>query len=777
MIASPAPDLAVTDGSSTIFSDIAASTDEVFTMEEAARRKGVSYHTVSRAVRSGKLRAKRLGRMQLIAGEELHRWTPMRQRAPKRYRKPPDLDAVPGVVDLASGERVELARRLAIFSQTIHVAAAERDQQSFHQLLCDRFSQALGLRRVVLWTVDEERNTATRAASFGPHLSDTPAVISPLSPELLNYLDSNPGVHVQRDPEGMMSPLGYRFQYVHSILMAPLRVGDRWIGAFCGDWDGEHHELGEDELSLSQIIANQAALAIDLARLRASEVERAKQLSALLENLSEAVSATDGDHRFLFMNRASREITGYDNPESTSGRPVLEVAAMVKRYELDGSELTPAETPLARALKGQRVRDRRYFIERPDGVRVAVSVNAEPIRDGENITGAVAVTRDITADIEREVAEQEQRRSLEWAVERARAVGDISLAVNSGDDLQSVLQTAISKMTDLLGGVSGSIYFHRPDGDQPGGQMVGQVGYKLGGMPVQESPEALMQLPGTLVALAKHSAILHTYVKASTSERIVFDRYGFRSALIVPLLVRGEPIGTAYVNYLDDDRNLTEEDFAFAGALAAQCALAIEKARLHDELAAGHQRLVSVLDQLPYGIILAEAPDGFITFANSVARSLVGWTRKGAIKTVSDLPLVSVEPGLFGTIDRQIEATLRRGKPIQGQAVRIVQPDQSEIPAVAHVSVLHDGSGRQTGAICVLVIGPDADHAEKLTSDIASAIAHELRNPLTALIGNVQLLRRRIEEMDEFDLDYITDRIDRIESTGKQIGSILLLRE
>ena len=46
-------------------------TGDVYTMAEAARLKGVSYHTVSRAVRRGKLPATRLGRMALITSEDL----------------------------------------------------------------------------------------------------------------------------------------------------------------------------------------------------------------------------------------------------------------------------------------------------------------------------------------------------------------------------------------------------------------------------------------------------------------------------------------------------------------------------------------------------------------------------------------------------------------------------------------------------------------------------------------------------------------------------------
>lgn len=70
-----------------------------YTMADAATFKGVSYHTVSRAVRRGKLLATRLGRQALIARADLDAWTPMTERAPKKYgRREPNADVVPVLV-------------------------------------------------------------------------------------------------------------------------------------------------------------------------------------------------------------------------------------------------------------------------------------------------------------------------------------------------------------------------------------------------------------------------------------------------------------------------------------------------------------------------------------------------------------------------------------------------------------------------------------------------------------------------------------------------------
>src|SRR6266545_228111 len=111
--------LVAENGSNGIASAVAGGGD-VYTMAEAARLKGVSYHTVSRAVRRGKLPAQRLGKMAFINAADLQAWRPMVERAPRKYRRrTPQSDASPALIDLASGERVELARQLSVMLQVV----------------------------------------------------------------------------------------------------------------------------------------------------------------------------------------------------------------------------------------------------------------------------------------------------------------------------------------------------------------------------------------------------------------------------------------------------------------------------------------------------------------------------------------------------------------------------------------------------------------------------------------------------------------------------------
>lgn len=242
-------------------------TGDVYTMAEAARLKGVSYHTVSRAVRRGKLPATRLGRMALITSEDLREWRPMRERAPRKYRRrEPNPEATPALLDLASAERVELASRLASLSEAIYAAAAGMPRDEFFGLLADRLAGTLGMRRVAIRILDESTGRTARLASYGPPLTNLPDETS--------SDDSPLKLDISRPPKAVVEDLSERSApgtetiNVNSVLIVPIRIGERYVGVVVADRNGEPFDLNEGELDLAQAMANVAALTLDGARTR-----------------------------------------------------------------------------------------------------------------------------------------------------------------------------------------------------------------------------------------------------------------------------------------------------------------------------------------------------------------------------------------------------------------------------------------------------------------------------------------------------------------------------
>lgn len=234
---------------------------DVYTMAEAARLKGVSYHTVSRAVRRGKLPATRLGRMALITSEDLREWRPMRERAPRKYRRrEPNPEATPALLDLASAERVELASRLASLYEALHAASGGTRPDDFFGLIAERLAGALGLRRVAIRIVDDRTGQTTRVGAYGAPMSNLPDVTAPNESPFAQVL-----AHPERAQVEDVSERGTRTGAspdLTSLLVAPIRIDDRFAGVIVGDRNGERFDLNPGELDLAQAMANLAGLTL-----------------------------------------------------------------------------------------------------------------------------------------------------------------------------------------------------------------------------------------------------------------------------------------------------------------------------------------------------------------------------------------------------------------------------------------------------------------------------------------------------------------------------------
>jgi excisionase family DNA binding protein len=243
----------------------ATGSGDVYTMAEAARLKGVSYHTVSRAVRRGKLPATRLGRMALITSEDLREWRPMRERAPRKYRRrEPNPEATPALLDLASSDRVELASRLASLYEALHAASTPGPGEELFGLIADRLAGSLGLRRVAIRLIDERGGKTMRVASYGPPISNLPDETSLANSPLATDASRPPRAVVEELSEREVREGGAL--NVKSLLVAPIRVDDQFVGVIIGDKNGEPFGLNQGELDLAQAMANVAALSLSNAR-------------------------------------------------------------------------------------------------------------------------------------------------------------------------------------------------------------------------------------------------------------------------------------------------------------------------------------------------------------------------------------------------------------------------------------------------------------------------------------------------------------------------------
>jgi len=746
-----------------------------YTMVEAAKLKGVSYHTVSRAVRAGRLPVQRLGRMALIAGDDLTEWRPMRQRAPRRYRQnEPGKDASPVFLDASLGERLELARRLSTLYEIIHSASSELPLDEFSQLICGRMVQVFHFSRGALWLFDDALTTAARVASVGGKLTSLPDHIDLAAyPSFLEFA-RNSVTHVNKDPKSDMSELDdpELGEPIGPVLALTLQIGNRTIGGFFGDRNGKPFELPEDHLVLARVLANQAALAIDHARLRDREITRSNQLSAILEQLTHAVRACDDRGKLIFVNAVDREFSGADEHSSIIGGNAFENHSVLARFDLDGNPIRGDKHPLARALDGEHIRAWEYEIAVADGTRRRVSVNAGPIMINGEFTGGVYTARDLTAQREAERQAEERLRELGTAARRAETVASIVSEISGVRSVEAALEVTVRRMADELLGTGGLVMLR----DEDGGFNVGAT-YGVAVQPTLTTSFEPIAIPSTVFALARQEPTLIDREDASIAERQWMDTLGASFQLIVPLNIGDRHFGAVYVNFAEEPSQ-TQADVTFADTLGRQCVHAVDQIRVMKQLESTHRHLVNVMDQLPQGVLIIDEPDAVVTLVNQAAQRLWGEPLEAGAIRAHELQMIDSESRVYTRDDHPLLRAVRTGTEYLGEPLTILRPDGSHVDIVGSHSPIFGPDKAIVGVVSVL---QDRDHfkpLERAKDEFLSVVAHELRNPLTSLRGNLQLLQRRIRKRGEIatredEFGRISNVIEQVDRISELVGRML----
>lgn len=121
----------------------------------------------------------------------------------------------------------------------------------------------------------------------------------------------------------------------------------------------------------------------------------------LLELLPAAVYVCDTQGEIRYFNDRAAELWGRVPKLGEDGD---RYCASYRVYTPEGIPYTQAQLPMVSVLKtGNPVRNCEAILERPDGSRITVMVNIEPIRDDHNhLLGAVNIFQDISDRIEAE---------------------------------------------------------------------------------------------------------------------------------------------------------------------------------------------------------------------------------------------------------------------------------------------------------------------------------------------------------------------------------------
>jgi signal transduction histidine kinase/CheY-like chemotaxis protein/HAMP domain-containing protein len=186
------------------------------------------------------------------------------------------------------------------------------------------------------------------------------------------------------------------------------------------------------------------------------------------------------------------------------------------------------------------------------------------------------------ADLEKKV--ELRTRELAQSVEELCALGEVSQAVNSTLDLETVLNTIVAKATQLSGTEAGAIYVH-DDAKNEFATLCATYG-----MSEAFVAELVRQGVGFGQSTVAQAAMQHAPVQVAdlkeakpTVLQEIILRAGYRALLVMPLLSRDKLIG-ALVVWRKAPGEFPQHSVDLLQTFAAQSVLAIQNARLFQEI-------------------------------------------------------------------------------------------------------------------------------------------------------------------------------------------------
>jgi signal transduction histidine kinase len=165
--------------------------------------------------------------------------------------------------------------------------------------------------------------------------------------------------------------------------------------------------------------------------------------------------------------------------------------------------------------------------------------------------------------------------------------------------------------------------------------------------------------------------------------------------------------------------------------------------------------LGEVLDTLTIGVVAAAA-DGSIVWINRAARDGI----ESMLPTHVDQFDKALERGGTRPADGHPLKLALDGHSIRGREMTYVPPGQPPIEVMVDAGPLRDQRGRIIGAVASRYDITALREREAELTAFAGVVAHDLRAPLAAIAGYVELLEQDLAAIDELDeFKYTLDRV------------------
>jgi PAS domain S-box-containing protein len=507
-----------------------------------------------------------------------------------------------------------------------------------------------------------------------------------------------------------------------------------------------------------------------------------RRMEAVLRQLPTGVVIRDASGRLIDYNEQAELLLGRRlTALLTEDNPMLPAV-----HRMDGGAFPAQDVPLLRALRGEPTRNERVRYSRPDGRELVLELSAEPIRDATGVIQAgVLVFSDRTAQVAAEDALREREQSLRELNLLTSAQGLdfdtrlrelLALGCRRFHRAGGVIETAAGSTLEVLAR-HGTLEDADPEGPPPleallrvNGRPYGMLGFhgaRPPWRPVSSADLDLLELMAQWVgAELERERVRRREALLAEAGAAFSSSLDERETLLgVARLFTRDFADYCLIDLVEGGNHpvaLTAQARDPANAALAQALLEYEHAHgrhqlLRQVLQTGQSLLMPFLDAAGLAA-LADGPEHLGLMRRLRPRSAMVLPLAARGRTLGVVVLVRSGPG-----------------------TAYEEGDQRLAEALSHRAALAMDNAR------LYRVAQDAVRAR---DDVLQTIAHDLRNPLSAILLSAQFLLsdalgqaggpRTTESMQ--DILQAANRMDRLiqdllDVTRIEVGALGLRRE
>jgi PAS domain S-box-containing protein len=711
------------------------------------------------------------------------------------------------------------SQRLALLNRFSSSLSGLLDADQILQLTAEELLKALELKSVSI--IAFERDQAFWKLATPRVRAKLPKAL-PYSP-VFDRLRESRGVFNTDDPqkEPDLAPLAEILgEMTSALLVLPLASGSNLRALALAQAKGDDR-FKLTEIELARTISNQAAIALENARLYQSTVQTAERFAILNETSFQVSASLDPEQIYAAVHKAAQRLMPVESfVISLLDETTDEIEGV---YLVDGEVRAPiTRIPIDQGLSGQVISTGVPLLvhgaERIDsmggitygGADTPLSILAVPMTLGNRTIGMLsaqsyranvyteedqqilgtlanqavvaiqngrlfAETQRLAQELEKRVIERTAQ--LQREQQNTETLLRILTEVSSSLDLDRALNRTLSLLNDAIGAEQGTIMLlHAEDN---------LLHYRAGYGYLSERTENTSRgftlkigegLAGWVVQHREPVLIgdLHRDPRWVRSSAAGQDH---RSSIVVPMMVGEDVIGVLMV-FHRSEKFFSSEMLNLVKAIASQVAVAINNAHLYELIRDQAERLgvmlrkeqedasrsQAILEAVADGVLVT-GTDNRITFINSSTERILGLDESLVLGNTID-----VFSGFFGKASNMWMETIRiwSENPASYHAGDTYAEQlelENERIALVHLAPVI----LQKDFLGTVSIFRDITHeveVDRLKSEFVATVSHELRTPMTAIKGYIDILMMgaagALNENQTHFLDIVGNNIERL---------------